>query len=79
MLGKLNFFHVTVGIAGVIDVKMNGCVLDKNYILRCWYCLSILTWEWDSYIVSIAKSVPKEIGTLTQSINFFSSEAALSR
>lgn len=35
--------------------------------------------EWDSYIVSIAKSVPKEIGTLTQSINFFSSEAALSR
>ena len=27
-----------------IDVKMDGSVLDKNHLSRCWGCFSLLNW-----------------------------------
>ena len=35
------------------------------------------TLDWDSYIISIAKTAPKKIGALIRSVNFLPPEVAL--
>ena len=56
---------------GAIDVKMDGSVLEEKSPFK------ILGLTWGSYIISIAKNVPKKIGALIPSMKFVSPEVAL--
>ena len=51
---------------GSIDVKMDGSVLEEKSKL-----------DWGSYIISIAKTASKRIGTLIRSMKFLSPEMTL--
>ena len=55
---------------GAIDVKMNGSVFPMDALTFS----SKL--DWGSYIISIAKTVPKKIGALIYSMKFLSPEVA---
>ena len=55
---------------GAIDVKMGGSVLQEKSSFK-------LPVVWGSYIISIAKTASKKIGTLICSMKFFSPEVAL--
>ena len=60
-----------------IDVKMDGSVLeDKSPFKMLWLTFSSKL-DWGSYIISIAKTVSKNIGALIRSMKFLSLEAAL--
>ena len=61
--------------SGAIDLKMEGSVLEKNNLLRCWDFSSWLAWGY--YIVSIAKTIFKKIEALIHSMKSFSPEVAL--
>ena len=62
---------------GSIDVKMDGCALVENHLLKCWGWYSLLNWIETYYIISIAKTLSKKIGALIRSMKFLSSEFAL--
>ena len=60
---------------GAIDVKMDGSV---KMILKMMLGLSFSSeLNWDSYIISIARSAFKKIGALIHSMKFVSPEVAL--
>ena len=62
---------------GAIDVKMDGSVLEEKTsfkMLGLTFCSKL---DWDSYIVSIAKTASKKIGALIRSMKFLSAEVAL--
>ena len=62
---------------GGTDVKMDGSVLGG----KCYFKMLGLTFSpklnWGSYIIAIAKTAPKEIGTLICSTKFLSQEFVL--
>ena len=79
MLEKLNWFHLTGLITLVLLMwKWMGLLLLKNHLLRCWGGVTFSSkFDWCSYIISIAKSASKKIGTLICSMKFLSPEFAL--
>ena len=76
ILGKLCYFHLTSLTKMVILMwKWMSLLLRKNHLLRCWGWPSLLNWI--GAIISIAKTVTKEIGALIRSMKFLSPKAAL--
>ena len=61
---------------GAIDVKMDGSVLDEKSSKMLGLTFSSKL-DWDSYIISIAKTASKKIGALIRSMKFLSPEVAL--
>ena len=73
---KLVFLDLSVD-TGAIDVKMDGSILEEKSsfkIMRLTYSSKL---DWDSYIISIAKTAFKKIGDLIHSMKFLSPEVAL--
>ena len=62
---------------GSIDVKIDGSVLEEKSSFKMLVLTFSSKLDWGSYIISIAKTVLKKIGTLILSIKFFSPEVAL--
>ena len=56
--------------------KWMGLFFRKNHLLRCWAWPSLLNWIWDSYIISIAKTISKKIAALIHSKKFLFPEVA---
>lgn len=52
-------------------------LLEKNHLLRCGNCLSILSWIGALTLLSIAKTASKIIIALIRSIKFLSPKVAL--
>ena len=62
---------------GGIDVKMNGSVLEEKSSFKMPGLTFSSKLDWDSYIISIAKTARKKIGALICSVRFLSPEVAL--
>ena len=62
---------------GAIDVKMDGSALKEKSSFKTLGLTFSSKLDRGSYIISIAKSVSKKIGTLIRSMKFFSPEVAL--
>ena len=62
---------------GSIDVKMDGSVLEEKSFFKMLGLTFSSKLDWGSYIISIAKTVSKKIGTLIRSMKFLSPEVAL--
>ena len=62
---------------GVIDVKMDGSVLEEKTYFKILGLTFSSKLDLGSYIVSIAKTASKKIGALIPSIKFLSPEVAL--
>ena len=62
---------------GAIDVKMDGSVLEEKTSFKMLELTFSSKLDWDSYIVSIAKTASKKIGALIRSMKFLSPEVAL--
>ena len=62
---------------GSIDVKMDGSVLEEKSSFKMLGLTFSSKLDWDSYIISIAKTALKKIGALICSIKSFSPEFAL--
>ena len=63
--------------SGVLDVKMDGSVLEEKSYFKMLGLTSSSKLDWDSYIISFAKSASKKIWVLIRSMKFFSPEVAL--
>ena len=76
MLGKLSWFFLTGPIAGSIDVKIDGSVLEEKYfkLLGLTFCSKL---DWGSYMISIAKTASQKIRALIHSMKFLSPEVVL--
>ena len=61
---------------GSIDVKMAGSVLEEKSSFKMLVLTFSSKLDWDSYIISIAKSASKKIGALIRSIKCLSPEVA---
>ena len=55
---------------------MDGFVLEKNHLSRCWFFFSSKL-DWGSSIISIAKTASKKIRGLIRSLKFLSAEVAV--
>ena len=64
---------------GSIDVKMDGSVLEEKSSFKMSGLTFFSKLDWDSNIISIAKTASKKIGDLIRSMKFLSSEVALYR
>ena len=62
---------------GAIVVKMNGSVLEAKSSFKMLGLTFSSKLDWGSYIISIAKTASKKIGTLVRSMKFLSPEVAL--
>ena len=62
---------------GAIDVKMNGSVCEEKSSFKMLGLTFSSKLDWDSYIISIAKTASKKIGALICSMKFLSPEVAL--
>ena len=62
---------------GAIDVKMDGSVLEEKSSFKMLGLTFSSKLDWGSYIISIAKTASKKIGTLIHSMKFLSPEIAL--
>ena len=62
---------------GSIDVKMDGSVLEEKSSFKMLGLTFSSKLDWDSYIISIAKTTAKKIGALIRSMKFVSPEDAL--
>ena len=62
---------------GAIDVKMDGSILEEKSSFKMLGLTFSSKLDWDSYIVSIAKTASKKIGALIRSMKFLSPEVAL--
>ena len=60
-----------------IDVKMDGSVLEEKSSFKMLGLTSSSKLDWNSYIISIAKTASKKIGALIRSMKFLSHEVAL--
>ena len=60
-----------------IDVKMDGSALDEKSSFKMLGLTVSSKLDWGSYIISIAKTASKKIGTLIRSMKFLSPEVAL--
>ena len=62
---------------GAIDVKMDGYVLEEKSCFKMLGLTFSSKLDWGPYIMSIAKTVSKKIGTLIRSMKFLFPEVAL--
>ena len=62
---------------GSIDVKMDGSVLEEKSSFKMLGLTFSSKLDWDSYMISVAKTASKKIGVLIHSIKFLSPEVAL--
>ena len=62
---------------GAIDVKVDGSVLEEKSSSKMLGLTFSTKLNWGSYIISIAKTASKKIGTLIHSMKFLSPEVAL--
>ena len=62
---------------GVIDVKIDGSVLEEKSSFKMVGLTFSSKLDWSTYIISIAKTAFKKIGTLIHSMKFLSPEVAL--
>ena len=62
---------------GAIDVKMDGSVLEEKTSFGMLGLTFSSKLDWDSHIVSIAKTTCKKIGAFIRSMKFLSPEIAL--
>ena len=62
---------------GVIDVKMNGSVLEAKSSFKMLGLTFSSKLDWGSYIISIDKTASKKMGALIRSMKFLSPEVAL--
>ena len=62
---------------GSINVKMGGSILEEKSSFKMLGLTFSSKLDWDSYIISIAKTTSKKIGALIRSMKFLSSEVAL--
>ena len=62
---------------GSIDVKMDGPILEEKSSFKMLGLTLSSKLDWDSYIISIAKTASKKIGALIRSMKFLSPELAL--
>ena len=60
-----------------IDVKMDGTVLEEKSSLKIQGLTFSGTFDWGSYIISIAKTASKNIGALIHPMTFLCPEVAL--
>ena len=60
-----------------IDVRMDGSVLEEKSSFKMPGLTFSSKLDWDSYIISIAKTASKKIGALIRSMKFLSPEVAL--
>ena len=58
-------------------MKMNGSVLEEKSSIKMLRLTFSSKLDWGSYIISIAKTASKKIGTLVCSMKYLSPEAAL--
>ena len=77
MLGKLNWFHLTSPKTMVLLMeKWMSLFLRKSHLIMLGLIFSS-KFDEGSYIISIARTSSKEIGTLIRSLKFLSSEVVL--
>ena len=62
---------------GSIDVKMDGFILDGKSSFKMLRLNFSSKLDWVSYIISIAKTASKKIGSLIRPMTFLSPEVAL--
>ena len=62
---------------GSIDVKMGGAILEEKSSFKMLGLTVSSKLDWDSYIISIAKTASKKIGALIRSMKFLFPEVAL--
>ena len=62
---------------GSIDVRMGGSILEEKSYFKMLGLTFSSKLDWGSYIISIAKTASKKIGTLIGSMKFLSPEVAL--
>ena len=62
---------------GSIDMKMDGSALAEKSSFKVLGLTFSSKLDWDSYIISIAKTASKKIGALICSVKFLSPEVAL--
>ena len=62
---------------GSIDVKIGGSILEEKSSFNMLGLTFSSKLDWDSYIISIAKTASKKIGALICSMKFLSPEVAL--
>ena len=62
---------------GFIDVKMDAFVIEEKSYFKMLGLTFSAKLDWDSYIISIAKTAFRKIGTLIRSMKFLSPEVAL--
>ena len=67
MLEKLSFF-LTGLVAGIIDVKMDGSALEEKSSFKMLGVSFSSKMHLGSYIVSIAKTASKKLGTFLRSL-----------
>ena len=60
-----------------IDVKMGESVLEKKSSFKMLGFTFFSKLDWDSYVISIAKSASKKTAALIRSMKFLSPEVAL--
>ena len=63
--------------SGSIDVKTDGSVLEEKSSFKMLGLTFSSKLDWDSYIISIAKTTFKKMGALICSMKFFSPKVAL--
>ena len=62
---------------GAIDAKMDGSVLEEKSSFKMLRLTFSSKLDWESYIISIAKTASKKIEALIRSMKFLSPEVAL--
>ena len=62
---------------GAIDVKVDLSVLEEKFSFKMLGLTFNLQLDWGTYIISIAKTSSKKIGTLISFMKFLSPEVAL--
>ena len=62
---------------GSIDVKVDGSAFEEKSSFEMLVLTFFSKFHWGSYIISIAKTAPKKIGSLINSMKFLSPEVAL--
>ena len=63
--------------SGVIDVKMDGSVLEENSVFKVLGLTFSSKLDRGSYIISVTKKASKKIGALIRSMKFFTPEVTL--
>ena len=58
-------------------MKLDRSVLEENFTFKMLGLTFSYKLDWDSYIISIAKTASKKIGVLIRSIKFLSPEVAV--